>query len=85
VTGRLLGLLLRASQMGRFETKWLSRPENLTSLADLPGQWIDKMHRRRLPGPTTAERDKSLFGEFGSDVLRFGGRSRRAKKPSHRV
>src|SRR3954449_7373811 len=27
-----------ASQMGRFETEWLSRPENLTALADLPGQ-----------------------------------------------
>jgi hypothetical protein len=26
------------SQMGRFETKWLSRPENLAALADLPGQ-----------------------------------------------
>jgi hypothetical protein len=25
--------------MGRFETKWLSRPENLAALADLPGQW----------------------------------------------
>jgi hypothetical protein len=38
-----------ASQMGRFETKWLSRPENLAALADLPGQWIDKVHRRRAP------------------------------------
>jgi hypothetical protein len=25
-----------ASQMGRFETQWLSRPENLAALADLP-------------------------------------------------
>jgi|SRR6516165_2397006 hypothetical protein len=38
-----------ASQMGRFETKWLSRPENLSALADLPGQWIGKMHPRRPP------------------------------------
>jgi hypothetical protein len=28
-----------ASQMGRFETKWLSRSENLAALADLPGRW----------------------------------------------
>jgi hypothetical protein len=35
-----------ASQMGRFETKWLSRPENLSALADLPGQWIDDARRR---------------------------------------
>ena len=27
-----------ASQMGRFETKWLIRPKNLAALADLPGQ-----------------------------------------------
>src|ERR1700745_2151847 len=38
-----------ASQMGRFETKWLSRPENLAALADLPGQWIDKVHQQRPP------------------------------------
>src|SRR4029077_12385905 len=38
-----------ASQMGRFETKWLIRPENLAALADLPGQWIDKVHRWRPP------------------------------------
>src|SRR6478672_12130619 len=37
-----------ASQMGRFETKWLSRPENLTALADLPGRWIDT-HRGAPP------------------------------------
>jgi hypothetical protein len=35
------------SQMGRFETKWLSRPENFAALADLPGQWIDNVHQRR--------------------------------------
>jgi len=35
-----------ASQMGRFETKWLSRPENLAALADLPGRWIDRVHTR---------------------------------------
>jgi hypothetical protein len=28
-----------ASQIGRFETKWLSRLENLSALADLPGRW----------------------------------------------
>src|SRR5215218_2694041 len=43
------GFAASASQMGRFETKWLSRPENLTALADLPGQWVDKMRRRRGP------------------------------------
>src|SRR5437868_734701 len=34
------------TQMGRFEAKWLCRPENLVALTDLPGQWIAKVHER---------------------------------------
>ena len=34
----ITGYAASASQMGRFETKWLCRPENLVALADLPGQ-----------------------------------------------
>ncbi len=45
----ITGSAASASQMGRFETKWLIRPENLAALADLPGQWIDKVHTRRPP------------------------------------
>jgi Transposase DDE domain group 1 len=47
----ITGFTASASQMGRFETKWLSRAENLAALADLPGQWIDKVHSatRRRP------------------------------------
>jgi hypothetical protein len=33
----ITGSAASASQMGRFETKWLSRPENLAALTDLPG------------------------------------------------
>ncbi len=33
----ITGTAASASQMGRFETKWLTRPENLAALADLPG------------------------------------------------
>src|SRR6516225_8204238 len=43
----ITGSAASASQMGRFETKWLSRPENFAALADLPGQWINKMQQRR--------------------------------------
>jgi len=43
----ITGSAASASQMGQFETKWLSRPENLVPLEDLPGQWLDKVHRRR--------------------------------------
>src|ERR1700737_240843 len=41
------GCAASASQMGRFETKWLARPENLAALADLPGLWIEKVHTQR--------------------------------------
>ena len=30
------------SRMGRFETDWLARPENLETLTDLSGHWIDQ-------------------------------------------
>jgi len=46
-----MGQAASASQMARFETEWLTRPENLAALANLPGQWIDTAHRlRRIPG-----------------------------------
>src|ERR1700674_3907534 len=47
--GAPMGRAASASQMGRFETEWLARPENLAALADLPCQWIDAVHQRRQP------------------------------------
>jgi hypothetical protein len=73
-----MGHAASASQMGRFETEWLTRPENLAALADLPGQWIDTVHRRRSPrmvvldmysseSPTYGEQEGSAYnGHFGS-------------------
>jgi hypothetical protein len=54
-----------ASQMGRFETEWLSRAENLAALADLPGQWIDKVHRRRPPRIVVLDMDSSESPTYG--------------------
>jgi hypothetical protein len=54
-----------ASQMGRFETKWLSRPENLVALAHLPGQWIDKVHRQRPPKVIVLDMDSSESPTYG--------------------
>jgi hypothetical protein len=74
----ITGSAASASQMGRFETKWLSRPENLAALAGLPGQWIDRVHRRRPPriivldmdsseSPTYGQQEDSAYnGHFGS-------------------
>ena len=73
----ITGSAASASQMGRFETKWLSRPENLAALADLPGQWVDKVHTRRPPrivvldmdsseSPTHGDQEGSAYnGHFG--------------------
>jgi hypothetical protein len=54
-----------ASQMGRFETKWLSRSENLAALTDLPGRWIDKVHTRRPPRIVVLDMDSSESPTYG--------------------
>jgi hypothetical protein len=59
------GSAASASQMGRFETKWLSRPKNLSALADLPGQWINKVHRRRASKVIVLDMDSSESPTYG--------------------
>ncbi len=59
------GYAASASQMGRFETKWLCRPENHAALADLPGQWIDKVHQRRAPKKIVLDMDSSESPTYG--------------------
>jgi len=59
------GSAASASQMGRFETNWLSRPENLAALADLPGRWIDTVHRRRPPKTIVLDMDSSESPTYG--------------------
>ena len=44
-----LGAAASPSQMGRFETRWLTAEKNLSALADLSGQWIDTVHACRPP------------------------------------
>src|SRR3954467_10361884 len=59
------GSAASASQMGRFETTWLSRPENLSALADLAGRWIDKVRRRRSPKTIVLDMDSSESPTYG--------------------
>jgi len=59
------GVAASASQMGRFETKWLCRPENLAALAELPGQWIDKVHQRLPPKMMVLDMDSSESPTYG--------------------
>src|SRR5665213_850863 len=55
-----------ASEIGRFETEWLTRPENLAALANLSAHWIDRVHRRRPPKLMVLDMDSSespIYGE----------------------
>src|SRR5260370_14080819 len=61
-----MGRAAAASQMGRFETEWLARPENLTALIDLPGEWIDTVHERRQPRVIVLDMDSSESPAYGA-------------------
>src|ERR1700682_4227834 len=60
------GRAASASQMGRFETEWLARPENLATLADLSGDWIDTGPRRRPPEMIVLDMDSSESPTYGA-------------------
>ena len=53
------------SQMGRFETEVLATEENLAALADLSGQWIDRVHDRRPPKMIILDMDSSVSPTHG--------------------
>ncbi len=65
------------SQMGRFETEWLATEENLAALTILSGNWIDRVHDRKMPkmivldmdsseSPTHGDQEGSAYnGHFG--------------------
>lgn len=48
-----------SSQMGRFETRWLTHETNLAVLSDLPGSWIDRVHARKPPKMIILDMDSS--------------------------
>lgn len=54
------------SQMGRFETGWLTGESNLASLADLSGAWVDRVHARRSQTTIVLDMDSSLSETHGS-------------------
>ncbi len=58
-----------ASQMGRFETRWLTAEKNLSALADLSGQWIDKVHGRRPPRGVVLDIDSSVSPTHGEQEM----------------
>src|ERR1700716_2561322 len=53
------------SQIGRLETQWLAADKNLLALADLSGQWIDRVHTRRPPKGIVLDMDSSVSPTHG--------------------
>jgi hypothetical protein len=54
-----------ASQMGCFETEVLVQEANLSTLADLSGLWIDRVHARRPVKGIVLDMDSSVSPTFG--------------------
>ena len=59
------GCAASSSQMGRFETKWLAAKTNFAALANLSGQWIDRVHDRRPPRGIVLDMDSSVSPTHG--------------------
>ena len=59
------GCAASASQMGRFETRWLATEKNLSALADLSGHWIERVHGRRPPRGILLDMDSSVSPTHG--------------------
>jgi hypothetical protein len=63
------GCAASASQMGRFETRWLTAEKNLSALTDLSGQWIDHVHARRPPKGVVLDMDSSASPTHGEQEM----------------
>src|SRR5512132_144759 len=73
----LAGAAASISQMGRFETAWLTYETNLAALSDLAGCWIDRVYARKprkmiildmdsAESPTHGRQEGSAYnGHFG--------------------
>ena len=63
------GRAASASQMGRFETRWLTVEKNLSALSDLSGQWIDRVQARRSPRSIVLDMDSSVSPTHGEQEM----------------
>ena len=54
------------SQMGRFETEWLVPQDNLATLNDLSGVWVDRVHDRKKPKVIVLDMDSSVSPTHGA-------------------
>jgi len=66
VGGRAAGAKAAStSQVGRFETEVMTRPENLAALMTMPGQWVDLIRRRRPINKLVLDMDSSVSETYG--------------------
>jgi len=55
------------SVMSRFETEILTQPKNLEFLMNLPGVWVDRVHRRKpLMKQIILDMDSSVSPTYGN-------------------
>lgn len=54
------------SQMGRFETAWLTSEANLAALTELSGAWIDRVHARKPQTSIVLDIDSSESETHGA-------------------
>jgi hypothetical protein len=63
------GAAASPSQMGRFETRWLTAERNLALLARLFGEWIDRVRGRRPPRGIVLDMDSSVSPTHGEQEM----------------
>ena len=63
------GCAASPSQMGRFETRWLTLEKNLSAVADLSGQWIDRVHSHRPLRGVVLDMDSSVSPTHGEQEM----------------
>jgi len=54
------------SVMSRFETKILAQPENLAFLMNMPGMWVDAVHKGKPPKQIILDMDSSVSPTYGN-------------------
>jgi hypothetical protein len=79
-----------SSQIGRFESVWLTIDTNLEILRDMSGAWFDRFHHRRKArsgtvtsaAPVTTRRSRSNAAEMRRGDARAVLRNREARSGS---
>lgn len=56
--------------MGRLETKWLASDDNLATLGELPGLWMDRVHENKLARVFILDMDSSKSPTCGAREAR---------------